>query len=197
MDRFFRAGALLVFGLSILGCREGPTRPSTCSADLQTVTLAELRGTTLRASDNGGCVNADITAAEGRYLVVPQYADEAADPKKTDFEVGPGDFAAAGSVSAVMGSRMLRAGQRPPQLILDTRLRQLERELAMSPGAYDLVPRRSPGEAAAVMAAAQLPEPRTFRVLGNLDATSFVTATARLKYLGDNLAIYQDVDAPL
>src|SRR5687767_14357095 len=68
MDRLFRAGVPLVFGLSILGCRESPTRAKPCAADLQTVTLAELRGTTLRATGNGGCVNADITAAEGRYL---------------------------------------------------------------------------------------------------------------------------------
>ena len=33
----------------------------------------------------------DITAAEGRYLVIPQYAGEADDPKATDFLVpGPG-----------------------------------------------------------------------------------------------------------
>ena len=197
MDRSLRGGAALVFGLSILGCREGPTRPSECVADVQSVTLAELRGTTLRASGNGGCIDADITAAEGRYLVVPQFAGEASDPTATDFLVGPSDAAAAITASSITVSGALQRAQRPPQLILDTRLRQLEAELAMSPGARDLVPRRTPGEAAAVVAAAQFPDTRTFRVLGNLDGTSFVTATARLKYLGDNLAIYQDIDAPL
>ena len=197
MDRSLRAGVGLVFGVSILGCREGPTRPSECAADAQTVTLAEVRGTTLRAAGNGGCIDADITAAEGRYLVIPQYAGEADDPTATDFLVGPGDGSAAITASSMTMSRALQRAQLPPQVILDTRLRQLEAELAMSPGARDLVPRRTPGEAAAVVAAVQFPDTRTFRVLGNLDGTSFVTATARLKYLGDNLAIYQDVDAPL
>ena len=197
MNKILRAGAAVVFGTTIVACREGPTRPSQCTADAQVVTLAPLQGTTLRASGNGGCVNADITAADGRYLVVPQYADEAAEPTTTEFVVGPGDAAAAGTASAASASGMIAAGQRPPQLILDTRLRQLESELAMSPGAYDLMRHRTPGEASAMVAATQLPETRTFRVLGNLDGTTFVTATARLKYLGDNLAIYQDVDAPL
>ena len=197
MDRSFRAGAGLVIGLSILGCREGPTRPSECDADPQTVTLAELRGTTVRASGNGGCVAAEITAAEGRYLVVPQYAGEADDPTATDFLIGPGGVSAAVTASSLTVSRALQREQLPPQVILDNRLRQLEAELALSPGARDLVPRRAPGEAAVVVAAAQFPETRTFRVLGNLDGTTFVTATARLKYLGDNLAIYQDVEAPL
>ena len=196
MDRSFRAGAALVFGLGILGCREGPTRPSECLADPQTVTLAQLRGTTLRASGNGGCVDADVTAAEGRYLVIPQFAGEADKPKATDFVVGPSGASAAVTASSMTVSRALQSSQLPPQALLDARLRQLEAELAMSPGARDLVPRRAPGEAA-VIAAAQLPAERTFKVLRDLEGTSFVTATARLKYLGDNVAIYQDIDAPL
>ncbi len=198
MDRSFRAGVALVLGLASVGCREkGTTTLSECSAEPQSVALAELRGTTLRAAASGGCVNADLTEATGQYLVVPQYADDAANPSSTDFVVGPSQDGASARRSTMMASRALSARTLPPQAKLDARLRELERELAVSPGAHDLVPRRAPGEAAAIVAGAQFPETRTFRVLGNLDGTSFVTSTARLKYLGDNLAIYQDVDAPL
>ena len=198
MNSTFRAGVALVVGLGSMGCREkGPTRLSECSADPEAVALAELRGTTLRAAANGGCVNADLTQPSAQYLVVPHYADEASDPTTTDFLIGPGGDAAAASRSTLPASRALAARRLPPQVALDNRLRQLESELALSPGAHDLVPRRTSGEAAAVVAAAQFPDTRTFRVLGNLDGTTFVTATARLKYLGDNLAIYQDIDAPL
>ena len=196
MDRFLRLATGLTIGLLLAACREGPTEVRQCSAAPATVTLAQLAGTTLRAASTGGCVNAELSAP-GQYLVVPQYAGEAANPVTTDFTVGPTDALAAMTTSSVVLSAALRERGLPPQQLLDSRLRKLESQLALSPGAYDLVPGRSSADGTAMAAAAQLPETRTFRVLSNLDGTSFVTATARLKYLGDNLAIYQDVDAPL
>ena len=197
MDRLLRAGTALALALGAAGCREGSTALPKCSPDVQPVALAELGGTTLRATGNGGCVEADLTAPAARYLVVPQYASEANDPKTIDFTLGPPRALASATTSASASVAALGQEGLPPQLILDSRLRELEAELAQSPGASDLVPRRSAAEPSGMVAAVQLPETRTFRVLGNLDGTSFVTATARLKYLGDNLAIYQDVDAPL
>lgn len=197
MDRSVRVGMTLTLGLAAAACRDGGTTPATCAPDTQTVSLAALRGTTLRANGNGGCVEVELGVADGQYLVVPQFASEAPDPRATDFTVGPSAATAAVTASSAVLSTALRQDRRPPQLILDSRLRELERELALSPGAHDLVPRRTPGEHAEMVAAAEFQQERTFRVLGNLDGTSFVTATARLKFLGDNLAIYQDVDAPL
>ena len=194
MARYHRLGLLLLVGA--LGCRDKPTGLRECTTSAGTVALQELRGATVRAVENGGCVDADLASA-GRYLVVPQYASEASEPANTDFTIEPRAATAAMTASSAVLSAALGRAQRPPQLVLDSRLRALEREIAASPGARDLVPRRSPGEEAAIVAAATFEETRSFRVLGNLDGKSFVTVTARLKYLGDNLVIYQDSAAPL
>lgn len=197
MARSIRLGAALTISLAALGCRESGTEPRECSTDAQSVSLQPLSGTTLRASATGGCVNAELAPASGRYLVVPQYASQADKPSATDFTIGPSRATSAATVSPAVLSQALRGERGSPQLLLDGRLRELERQLAQSPGAHDLVPRETPGEMAAMVAAATFQATRTFRVLGNLDGTTFVTVTAGLKYLGDNLAIYQDVDAPL
>ena len=192
-----RYALAMVLGTALGGCRESATEPALCSSATQVVAIEELRGATVRAKTSGGCVNASLAAGDGRYLVVPQYASEAADPTATDFTIGPVESALAMTAASATVQTALGRTQRPPQLILDSRLRALERELAASPGAHDLVPRLAPGESAALVAAATFEETRTFKVLASLSGTEFVTVTAQIKYLGDNLAIYQDIDAPL
>ena len=187
----------IVLGTALGGCRESATELAQCSSATQFVAIDELRGATVRAATSGGCVNANLTAGDGRYIVVPQYASEGADPTDTDFRIGPVESALATTAASATMQAALQRTERPPQLILDSRLRALERELAASPGAHDLVPRHAPDERAELVAAATFEETRTFKVLASLSGTEFVTATARLKYLGDNLAIYQDIDAPL
>ena len=129
----------------------------------------------------------------GRYLAVPQYAVQGSTPVSTAFSL----------TTAASASAMIAAGDVPVAAVgsssrgtvtigatFDARLRRLESELSQqsTPLARNLALSRAAVEASVVAADST----RSFNVLANLDGTSLVSTTAKLKYEGSRVLIYED-----
>ena len=129
----------------------------------------------------------------GRYLAVPQFAVQVSTPSQTTFNIISAATAAPtaavqpvaptnanwGGGSSTIGSRF------------DARLRALESDLALqsTPVARHLALSRA---AAMGSASAVADSIRQFNVLANIEGTALVTTTARLKYSGSRVYIYED-----
>ncbi|WP_025411664.1 IPT/TIG domain-containing protein [Gemmatirosa kalamazoonensis] len=171
--------------------------------------LATGEGITSRGTE-AGCLR--LQTPGQRYLLVPQYASYADSvPAERQYAL-----AIDGATTATMvDDSARRASVQPAAGRLDVRgafeqmLRATERDIARDV-ARDAAPAeptdlegaraevRSPNTAALT----DLPPPpslgstRTFRVLSRLDGTAFTSTTARLRYAGTNILLYEDVGAP-
>jgi hypothetical protein len=128
-----------------------------------------------------------------RYLVVPQYATRddvtgalAAGPT-VGFTIGAPSFA---TVLALMPPPL--AAPLAPQQRLDRLLRLRERALAPMAAARGAAPATD----VPPLSALTVNSTRTFQVLDDLDGDTYTTVTARLRFLGEDVAIYVDEDAP-
>jgi hypothetical protein len=127
--------------------------------------------------------SAQLDDANARYLVVPQYPVEGSAPDSTLFSLTVGSGALAVSASALAE----REGVVTPQSAFDLRLRRIEAALPAEE-------RLGPGPARAAAAAPD--SVRSFYVLGNLTTNCFVETSARLKYTGARVYLYEDTGAP-
>ncbi|HEX2716101.1 MAG TPA: hypothetical protein VHM67_00395 [Gemmatimonadaceae bacterium] len=187
--------ALALVSPLLLSCAsDGPAAPRNpiaigCSTPTP-VTLEALRG--IAVSFPASCARVENA---GRYLAVPQYAVQEATPTFTPFTLISGAPAAAmiasagESPAASVGSST--RGTMTIGSAFDARLRRLEGELARqsTPLARNLALSRAATEANVVAADSV----RTFNVLASLEGNSLVTTTARLKYEGPRVLIYEDV----
>ena len=147
-------------------------------------------GTTLTLAGNGAS-----------YLIVPQFPTNLVVNQRVSYTLATGSLVAASlSASRVAALRAAAASSEPPELSLLTGprpgLRQRQFESAVfargrSP-AYALAPVRGPS----LLQPPTLGSTRTFRVLSNFDANTWTTITAQLAYLGANIYMYIDVNAP-
>ena len=150
--------------------------------------LAELEGITVSGAEVGRCLR--LPGFGARYLVVPQFAGDSALAKFGYF------LGASGTVAqALKQSARLEASNRGTNRIqrrFDQMLRMQEHLLAPSLAlrGTETRPRGSSLEALTVGST------RSFRVLGNLEGTSFKTANATLKYIGQNVLLYFDNATP-
>ena len=188
---------LLPFGGLLAACSDSteppPTVASCSSADVGTVTpVAPFQARTFRGQELTDCVWVPGNAS---YLVVPQ-------------------FAATGTRSLVRYTLGNGGSLTPPPRVesgnsvslavqLDNVLRQIEHQLA--PGA-----RREASELRALALSTQavrgpslqtVGSTRTFRVLSSIPANdqqqpTFTTVTATLRFVGQNIYIYVDNQAP-
>jgi hypothetical protein len=163
-------------------------------------TLSPLQGITINAADLPKCL--DIVGDSATYVVAAQFATGSGPSSSTSFEVGA---SASGGVANVVGmpagfaAQVAAIGRRPEKLQqrFDRRLRGLEHHLARrSPAALETWrANRVRGD----VAAATLPSvgsTRTFQVLADTSGTVFVTDTATLRYVGTNIMVYVDQNAP-
>lgn len=126
--------------------------------------------------------SAQLNDTSARYLVVPQYPVQGTTPDSTPFTLAVGTGAVAVATRSSEAELTLSA-----QGAFDARLRRIEGRLPLT-GRLD--PRGGPARVAGVSAAPDTV--RKFYVLGNIDGSCFVQTTARLRYSGARVYIYED-----
>lgn len=153
--------------------------------------LGVFEGVTVPAERAAECLS--LLGNGARYLVVPQYATRddvtgalAAGPT-INFTIGAPSF---GTVAALLPPPL--AAPLAPQQRLDRALRMRERALAPMAAAQGPNPVIDvPG-----LAALTPNSTRNFQVLDDLEGDTYTTVTARLRFLGEDVALYVDEDAP-
>jgi hypothetical protein len=171
--------------------------------------LQQFEAATVAGADAAGCVR--LPGDGARYLVFPQLAT-ADDPSPARAFTLSHEAAAAADPGAAEqgGPSPAAAAALRPREAFEGVLRAAERRLAREGIAAEAeaVARearaRWPAASGdiAPLTGALLPEPpalgseRTFRVLSRLDATAYASATARLRYAGQSVLIYEDRAAP-
>ena len=203
--RASRAAAILLATLALGACGPDPVAPVlTCDAAAtgSVLNLQELTGSRLSF---GGGECAKLGAGGATYLLVPQFASGGGSqgPRKTSYFIGNEDPAPAASLAGasaqlVGGWTAALDGPRPPwQQRFDGWLRAREHDLAPAAAEVGRALRAERATAGArVEAAVTFPALRTFKTLTNIDGTNFSTVTASLRYVGQNIVIYQDTAAP-
>ena len=151
--------------------------------------LSPLQDTTVAAADLPAALS--LPADGGRYLVVPQFPTESGAHTLINIEVGTQGIAASAKAPAFLVERSPRS--EPVQLRLERTLRQIEHDLAPRAAGTG---RASARISRAVAALPALGSTCTFSVLSNLEGTSFTTVTATLKYVGTDIMIFLDQQAP-
>lgn len=185
-------------------------RPVTVTETTRPLALQPYEAFAVTGSDAGGCAR---LAGDGvRYLVFPHFAS-AEDPspargyalslEATTLAAEPGGIA---SVTPSLARRPTT-----PREALERTLRASERQLARTGIAdeadaltRDARVRRAGRVAAdpAPLAGFPTPEPpalgseRSFKVLSRVDGTAYASSTARLRYAGANVLVYEDRTAP-
>jgi hypothetical protein len=172
--------------------------------------LRALEATTVSGTEAGNCLR--LPGDGARYLLIPQFASAGdSTPAQRAFTLGADTGATALPRSHRGGSATGRAVVAPSGRVPGVRerfermLRATESRLAREGIAEDVA--RASALAAADRApgaplAAQAPDPpalgseRTFRVLTRFDGSAFGNTTARLRYAGDHILLYEDRAAP-
>ncbi|HET7456750.1 MAG TPA: IPT/TIG domain-containing protein, partial [Gemmatimonadaceae bacterium] len=148
--------------------------------------LVPLEGATVPAANVGGCVS--LPGDGARYVLVPNYAlgDSRA---ATPFLLGGSGTVATPLVQA-RGHQSVRGDA---QQRFDRMLRLEGQEMAATAAASA---RADGGQLGAALPALTLGSTRTFKVYGDLNGSTFKSATATLKFIGTNVLVYVDNDAP-
>ena len=175
--------ALLARVVGIGGANGTPA--STIDPATGALSLAPLEGVTVLPSE-ALCVQ--LTAAGARFLVVPQYASEGRQRTSVGFVLTAEGIDAA---SADVALPAISGNVGTLQHQLDMTLRRRERELKAPRTMH-----RAPLGAAPSLQVSTFDSLRDFRVLGDLNANTFKTSSARLKYTGDFILLYLDTLAP-
>lgn len=183
----------------VSGCSDppGPATlvPGCTAADTgrTVVAFAPFQARTFRGTELHKCVW--VTGSGARYLAVPQFATDAEPRALTRYAFGTG-----GTLTAV--PFVASASVVSPAVHFDNVLRRIERKLPAE------ATREAAKRAAAVSLRAQtLPrlqqvgDTRTFQVLSKIPANEneqlmFATVTASLRFIGANILIYVDQQAP-
>jgi hypothetical protein len=177
---------------SLLGVASGQPAP---------LTLGVGEGVVVRGTE-AGCLR--LTGVGQRFVVVPQFATYADTiPSNRDFALSvesagtpvSSDEPSPGGAHVAVPTVDVRSS-------FEAMLRATESEIARTLGAADsattlapTMPRLDRGAVAAVPPP-PLGSTRTFHVLSRLDGTAFTTVTAKLRYAGTNILVYEDLSAP-
>ncbi|HEY0969596.1 MAG TPA: IPT/TIG domain-containing protein [Gemmatimonadales bacterium] len=155
--------------------------------------VAPLDGVVVPAESAAGCVT--LAGSGARYLIVPQYATRDG-VSSSVASSRPGYMLGVNAVGAPVASFASAAAAGAPgstQQRFDLALRRRESALAPSAAASGAHP---PMEAPP-LAALELNSTRTFNVLSDLSASDkFERVTGQLKFVGDNVLVYIDQNAP-
>ena len=205
--RASRAAATLLTALALGACGSEPVAPtetgnSASAGPIENV--AELTGARFSYGATGACTR--LTGDGAQYLLVPQFASGGGNegPRKTSYFIGNENpttttVSLEGASARLVGGWTAAPGgpRRSWQQRFDGWLRAREHELAPQAAEVGRELRAERAVAGArIEAAATFPALRTFKTLNNIDGTSFSTVTAALRYVGQNIVIYQDTAAP-
>ncbi len=147
--------------------------------------LQRFESVTIGAAELGSC--ASFSTEDGaQYLLVPQLASQGLTPAQSIVRVSVGGATSVASLlaPAALGGSW-RADVNDAQAAFDARLRDEERRLAP-------MAREPPVGFRPPMLALAVGSLRTFRVIADLDAQTYVNATGRLRFVGRHLAVYLD-----
>jgi hypothetical protein len=158
--------------------------------------LAPLEGITVTGTELGSCLQ--LAGAGASYLLVPQSAASGSASRQIDFALsasvatlgtsfalGQPPLTIAAPVSDALGSRFDRMLRERELAIVDA-----ARAAGALRAAPDLVGR------VASVAPPPVGTQRSFQVLSDFDGNEFKRITARLRYAGDHILLYVDVDQP-
>jgi len=159
------------------------------------LSLRPLEGVTVSGTDLGTCLQ--LAGSGASYLLVPQSAGSGSGSRQIDFTLSTN----TPTLGAVEAPSVLAKPATPAPLSIDRRfdlaLRQREAAL-VEEARLDGTLRPSPDalSRAAAFAAPAVGTQRSFQVLSRFDGNAFKRVTARLRYAGDNILLYVDIDQP-
>ena len=159
------------------------------------LSLAPLEGITVSGTELGACLQ--LTGGGASYLLVPQSATSSNGTRQVDFALTATAATLGSEAAVVTPAPPLIAPTIPLNRRFDVALREAEARLvadARASGA--LVPQPGLIGAPASIAAPALGSERTFQVLSKFDGTAFKRITARVRYAGQHIVLYVDVDQP-
>ncbi|HJU66225.1 MAG TPA: hypothetical protein VJ596_11135 [Gemmatimonadaceae bacterium] len=185
-----RTSALLCLALITAACSDddGPTAPEVCGSGGGLIAnLNELQGVVVTSEQLESC---NLLPGNGaNYLVVPQFASSGS-AASLQYTIGAEDGMTA-SVAARLAANEETISR---QAAFDRALREAERSLRPDPA----LTRRSGPSLSTIAAVPELNSTRDFNVLASLapGEPQFETATARLRFVGDNILLYVDIESP-
>jgi len=172
---------------------------STATGALRLTALRPLEGITVSGADLVNCIQ--LAGGGASYLVVPHAAAQAVGSRRVDFSlaVNASALGVAPSPAALIATPREIQQPDPPSVArrFDLALRDREAalvEAARAKGALRAAPDVL-GRAAAI-AAPPVGSQRSFQVLSEFDGSAFKRITARLRYAGDHILFYVDIDQP-
>jgi hypothetical protein len=200
-------GSMVAFAVLVASCSSGNTGPGVGSGNfvinpcgtIDTVSL-EVAQSVRRDCNNGG-TTLTLAGNGASYLIVPQFATNLVVNQGVPYTLATGNLVAAQlsqQRAAAMGSSNSAGGS--PELQLNARVlpgalqQRFERSIFTRDNRLAYIP--PPAHGPLLFTPPTLGSTRTFRVLSNFDANTWSTITAKLAYLGDNIYLYIDVNAP-
>lgn len=154
---------------------------------------------------SGGGTTVTLAGDGASYLIVPQFATNLVVNQQVPYTFATGNLVAA-SLSAQHVAAMRAADARSST---GSATSEFTRAALTAPGAHQQEFERAiraraaanrypvaPARGALLSTPPTLGSTRTFRVLSNFTANTWSTITARLAYIGDNMYLYMDVNAP-
>jgi hypothetical protein len=159
------------------------------------LSLRPLEGIAVAGTELGTCLQ--LVGGGASYLIVPQSAASAAGPRQIDFTLTATAPTLGTPGPSTMRSTTTAVDATPPARRFDVVLRDAEARLVGEARASgQLVARPSVVGAQASAAPPALGSQRSFQVLSKFDGSAFKRITARVRYAGEHIVLYVDVDQP-
>jgi hypothetical protein len=172
---------------------------STTNGAPRLTALRVLEGITVSGADLVNCIQ--LAGGGASYLLVPHAATQAVGSRRVDFSltINSAALGVEPPVSARVPAPLLLPRPEPPSVArrFDLALREREAALVEAARAEGSL-RAAPGVVGrtGVIAAPALGSQRAFQVLSKFDGSDFRRISARLRYAGDHILLYVDVDQP-
>ena len=160
--------------------------------------LQPLESVTVSGTDLATCIQ--LPAGGARYLLVPNAATQASSTRRVEFSlVANAALGIAVAAPGLVDARPEVVVTEPPSLArrFDLALRARESALVDAARGQGTV-RALPSALARVTTIAPPPvgSQRSFQVLSDFDGSAFKRVNTRLRYAGDHILLYVDVDQP-
>jgi hypothetical protein len=189
------AGALSVS--AIIGTVLSASVTGTFTSPASPISLKPLDGITVSGADLTSCIQ--LVAGGATYLIVPHSATSGSS-RQIDFTVSTTASTLGTELPGTQTSPAPIVAVATPSIVqrFDEALREREAQLvdeARRAGVLRPAPDMIAGRAAAA-AAPTVGSSRNFQVLSDFAGNAFKRVSAKLRYAGDNILLYVDVDQP-
>ena len=170
--------------------------PGTFAVSGGLLALRPLEGITVAGTELGACLQ--LAGSGASYLLVPQSAASAAGGRQVDFTLSATAPTLGTETPGVSTSvPPFAVSTSPLDRRFDLALREAEARLVTDARASgQLVAQPALVGAQASVAPPALGSQRTFQVLSKFDGSAFKRITARVRYAGNHIVLYVDVDQP-